>query len=261
MSSNEAETKQEQTFSTQETKNEQEEKKGMMEKIADISIQGTTIVGNYAYDKWETVKENESVGPYAKKAEDIAQGAIQSVVGASKSVIDRGRKVTELVGEQYQHLKSQIETQVNQGSVFIWSTVDRATSKIKHVVSGPNALEVIANQEAFLSMLQSQQGIHLTVPARSEHEEIKFIPKGSSLCWEFILENYDIGFAVFQIEQDENQPTQRRQVIAKEIYEAGEKIQGKWEASEDSTVILIWDNTYSTLRKKDIAVRIWIGEI
>jgi len=261
MSTNETETNQEQLSTEQETKDEPEEKKGMIERITDISIQGTAIVGNYALDKWSTVKENERVGPYAQKAEDLAQGAFQSVVGVSKSVLDRGKKVTELVGSQYQHLRSQIEAHVNEGSVFVWTTVEKATSIIKHVISGPNALEVIANQEAFITMLQRQQGIHLTIPARSEHIEIKFIPRGSSLCWEFIVENYDIGFAVYQNELDANQRTQRHEVIAQEIYEAGEKIQGKWEASEDSTVVLIWDNTYSTLRKKDLAVRIWIGEI
>jgi len=188
----------------------------------------------------------------AQLEEQSQYSQLKERVGQTKN------EVFEVLGQQYSSYKQKLLEGIEESSVLLSTLIDEGAGTIKHILSGPNALKVVENQQAFVSALDIEDFVLLNVPKRSVHYEVKFVPKGSKLCWEFTLKSLDIDFSLKQRVKDDQDRIVHYKIIQKQRYGAGENIQGKWEADEDSTAVLEWDNSYSMLRSKSIACRIAI---
>jgi len=211
----------------------------------------------YLQDKWENIKQDKDAQPYAHQMEKKAEGAKEKFDETKEAAKSRSSEIFEVVGENYQMYKQKLLDTVLDAGVVIKSSINEYASSIKHILSGPNALEVVANQQAFIDALANESSFVINVPKQAEHYEIRFVPKGSKLCWQFIVESMDIEFCLKQrvVEKETNQLVHYT-ILERQIYQAGQKVQGKWEADEDSTALLVWNNSYSTFTAKNIACRI-----
>jgi len=100
--------------------------------------------------------------------------------------------------------------------------------------------------------------------------------EGSVLEWEFQTKKYDIGFGVSFFEGDEVtslpfitfksflpiasfyiKQTEKEQIIGVVRYECcKDKERGKHKAGKSGRYVFTWDNTYSTLRKKELTYKV-----
>jgi hypothetical protein len=95
-------------------------------------------------------------------------------------------------------------------------------------------------------------GQELQVPARQELTSSFFVKAGSVLTWKFRVQSLDIGFAVRLRVQGDGGSTEV-DVFAMQKYSSGVTVQGEWSPTTDSSLTIVWDNSYSYLRGKVVA--------
>jgi len=195
----------------------------------------------------ETVQSGKSNVPMSEEEKH------EEVCGTLRDTNEE-HHVLEIVGENYSNLKINLMHQEASG-VRIKSWTEETSTNIRHILCGPNALENISNQQKFLDALKGENSFSVTIPRRSEHHEKKFIPQGYALCWQFILQSHDIEFSLQETFEDKNNILHHT-LIGKQMCESGIKIQGKWEVTGDTNVVLVWNNSYSKMTSKTIDVKI-----
>lgn len=171
---------------------------------------------------------------------------------------DEDKKVLEVVGELYCDLKSKLIEGMEECGLHIKSWTEDSSSDVKHVVCGPDAFEVVSNQERFIEAL-SQESLHkISIPRRSEHNRTRFVPNGSALCWEFTVESGDIEFSLKKRVKMEDHQVIHQTIIDKQKFQGGKKIQGFCQMDQDSTLILLWDNSFSLSNPKELDFRMTV---
>jgi len=101
-------------------------------------------------------------------------------------------------------------------------------------------------------LMEGNGGEELNVPARQEFTSSFYVKAGSLLTWKFRVQNLDIGFAIRLRVQGDGGATEV-DVFAMQKYESGVTVQGEWSPTTDSSLVIVWDNTYSYLRSKVVA--------
>jgi hypothetical protein len=75
-----------------------------------------------------------------------------------------------------------------------------------------------------------------------------------TICWEYVVKSHDIDFSVrFRIQGDGG--AEEEEKIKKTRVLHGKTIANSYTATEDGTVVLSWDNSYSWARGKTIAYK------
>lgn len=80
------------------------------------------------------------------------------------------------------------------------------------------------------------------------------IAANDTLCWEFEVKHLDIDFSVKMRTQGDGGAVETDKV-AKSRVAAGESTAGSYTATEDGTVVLSWDNSFSWTRGKTVAYK------
>jgi len=254
---------------------EQEGDKSTLQKIKDFTYETVDQIRQGAAEKWEQLQEDEDVGPYVQKSQEGAvdlknkmQAGKDKAVETKDSTVEGAKEklgemkegeqeneVFEWIGENYSNLKSKLVEGMEECGLRIKSLTEEASSNIKHILYGPDAFEVVANQEKFIDALNHGEMHKISIPKRSEHYRTKFVSKGNALCWEFTVESGDVEFCLKQrIKIEENQFAQQT-LCDKYKFQAGKKIQGVWEMEEDCTAVLLWDNSHSVSSPAEVDFR------
>jgi len=94
----------------------------------------------------------------------------------------------------------------------------------------------------------------VTISASNKHEKIITIPEGVLIGWEFKTMGYDIGFGIYFGEKE---------VIKIERVDSHKsKISGVHSTTKGGKYTLIWDNSYSYTRSKELSYTIFVdGEM
>lgn len=127
------------------------------------------------------------------------------------------------------------------------------------LVSGPDNTDSAEDKD--YQALRSQQGaIEIEIPARSICRVPFLVAKGHSIIWQIMVRNFDIGFAVVLRRQGLGGAVED-ELVAMKRHKCGEIVLGGRSVVDHSRhIVLVFDNTYSTLRPKKCVYRVQIGE-
>nr|CCA17715.1 conserved hypothetical protein [Albugo laibachii Nc14]CCA18361.1 conserved hypothetical protein [Albugo laibachii Nc14] len=76
-----------------------------------------------------------------------------------------------------------------------------------------------------------------------------------TVCWEFLVQNLDVDFEVRLRTQGEQGGASEWAILTRTRVPHGEQVTGEYRATEDATIVLVWDNSYSWARSKRIAYK------
>ena len=79
------------------------------------------------------------------------------------------------------------------------------------------------------------------------------VPVGATVTWEFNVRAYDVKFFV-KFAAEGKQPA--KTVVAESTVLTGKTVKGSFETPAQGTVTLVWDNSYSFLRNKNVAYKV-----
>lgn len=101
-------------------------------------------------------------------------------------------------------------------------------------------------------MVEDKQKANIVIPAGNVHEIVIDMVPDDDIEWTFLLEKLDIEFqAIFQANAQVDQLYEKQKITSTQ----GE-MHGTFHCKQAGTLVLLWDNTYSMLRKKSIALYI-----
>ena len=107
-------------------------------------------------------------------------------------------------------------------------------------------------------LLSAAGATEKTIAIYKSHTQTFTIPAGSAFVWKARVKKFDIGFAVRE-QHKENEPLVDIEVLTKHRSES--QIQGQLAAvGYTRNIILVFDNSYSKIQRKQIAYWVSIGE-
>ncbi|CAD7931989.1 unnamed protein product [Amoebophrya sp. A120] len=223
------------------------------ERVKNLTEKGTAMAATAqekAKEKYGEFLANEKVQKTLEKTEEYKSKVIEKS-GEIKSKVEEKTK-------EYLDKTKEVKERASVKSKELWSKGKGKIVKIRNEVGlvwGKSAQEVLLQRgEAAKKWkeIKIRGAEELSVSARSEYTTAYLVEKGTLMRWSFRVKDFDIGFGVrVRVMQDGG--SVEEDVLPVERYDNVDTIEGSWVADEDRTMVLVFDNTYSRLRSKNVA--------
>ncbi|CAM9454381.1 unnamed protein product [Chrysoparadoxa australica] len=181
----------------------------------------------------------------ARSTIEIAKNKLQSATEGVAKTLDPEGYISEHVCSTMEIAKASFET----AHASVAKVVAEGQKPFEDYIA-----EQMAQREKFYEVVRNENLTDTVISRRSSHSIPFNITKGSTLFWEFRVKECDLGFAVKRRVQGMGGSIET-EVVPLHRFEAGSTYQGQWEAEEDCNVFLFWDNSYSFLRSKMLAMK------
>ena len=205
------------------------------------------------------------------------QGRIKAIAGsaavAAKRVYDNriaGTQLEEKVSDHVQRLKEQLASAKEAAKKYEeykdWGKVQAAATK-KHLAERAGWVQeqvktkgpmffLRKNIDGGLSAFDTalQEGMDLMdLPRREEITTTFIVREGDTVAWKFAVQAHDVGFKMMKRTMGDGGAAEEDVIPAMRV-EASDMAEGTWVMETGGTIVLEWDNGYSMLRGKTIAM-------